>query len=234
MRRLGGNRQAGALSTRPVSYARTTSMSGLIACPFCRQMFETSEARSCPDCGLGLEALTKLPPSYDAKTEYPEEPTPPHMEPLPWTYARRNRGLLVGLSLMGLAAFFAPWIRESAPELRDLTGYRLAQLSGYFWAPAVAYFVMIPLVVTRRSIYKMRGSRVAVAFLAGIVLTTAAVRLGFTPKSTSLRPVHVEWMWGLYATAGIAVATVAAALGFGGRLDDIPTRAARRGNETLH
>lgn len=234
MRCSPGNRQAAALSAPPVSYARAIPMSGLIACPFCRQMFEAGEARACPDCGLGLESLAKLPPSYDAKVEYPDEATPPHMESLPWTYLGRNRALLVVLAVAGLAAFFAPWIRETSPELRDLTGYGLAQLRGYFWAPAVAYFVMIPLVLSRRSIYKMRGARVAVAFLAGIVLTTAAVRLGFSPKSTSLRPVQVAWMWGLYATVGIAVASLAAAVGFGGRLDDIPTKVRREGNETLH
>jgi hypothetical protein len=234
MRRAAGNRQAAALSNLPVSYAAAIPMSGLIACPFCRQMFEANEARACPDCGLGLEALAKLPPSYDAKVEYPEEPTPPHMEPLPWTYLGRNRAVLLALAVAGLGAFFAPWIRETSPELRDLSGLGLARLAGYFYAPAVAYFVMIPLVVTRRSIYKMRGSRVAVAFLAGIVLTTAAVRLGFTPKSSLLRPVRIEWMWGLYATAGIAVAALVAAIGFGGRLDDIPTKVEREGGETLH
>ncbi len=234
MRRAAGNRQAAPLSTLPVSYAAAIPMSGLIACPFCRQMFEQSEAKACPDCGLGLEQLAKLPPSYDAKVEYPEEPTPPHMEPLAWTYLGRNRGVLLVLAVAGLGAFFAPWIRETAPELRDLSGFGLAKLAGYFYAPAIAYFVMLPLVLTRRSIYKMRGSRVAVAFLAGIVLTTAAVRLGFTPKSSNLRPVHIEWMWGLYATAGIAVAALIAAIGFGGRLDDIPTKVEREGSETLH
>ena len=234
MRRPAGNRQAAALSAPPVSYAAAIPMSGLIACPFCRQMFEANEAKACPDCGLGLEALAKLPPSYDAKVEYPEEPTPPHMEPLSWTYLGRNRGVLLVLAVAGLAAFFAPWIRETAPELRELTGFGLAKLAGYFYAPAIAYFVMLPLVLTRRSIYKMRGARVAVAFLAGIVLTTAAVRLGFTPKASSLRPVHIEWMWGLYATAGIAGAALIAAIGFGGRLDDIPTKVQRDGNETLH
>jgi hypothetical protein len=209
-------------------------MSDLIACPFCRQLFQPNEARVCPDCGLGLQDLAKLPPSYDAKIEYPEEPIPPHMETLPWTYAGRNRALLVVLGVLGFASFFMPWIRETAPELRELSGFGLAQLRGYFWAPAVAYFVMVPLVLSRRSVYKMRGARVAVAFLAGIVLTTVGIRLGFTPKPTALRPAHWEWAWGLYAMAGTAIAALIAAIGFGGKLDDLPTRQPRRGNETLH
>lgn len=156
------------------------------------------------------------------------------METLPWTYLGRNRGLLLLLAILGISAFFAPWIRETAPELQTLTGYGLARIRGYFWAPAVAYFVMIPLVVTRRSIYKMRGARVAVAFLAGVVLTTVAVRLVFMPKSTLFRQVHLEWGWGLYLTGIIALACLIAALSFGGRLDDLPTVQPRRGNETLH
>src|SRR6185369_2545645 len=120
MRQRPGNRQAAALSASLVSYALANLMSGLIACPFCRQMFEAGEARACPDCGLRLEELAKLPPSYDAQIEYPEEPTPPHMETLPWTFAGRGRALLFALSIAGLVGFFAPWIHESAPETRHL------------------------------------------------------------------------------------------------------------------
>ena len=80
-------------------------MSDLVACPFCRQLFEPGEASTCPDCGLGLKDLGKLPPSYDAKVEYPEEPIPPHMETLPWTYTGRNRALLLILAAAGLAWF---------------------------------------------------------------------------------------------------------------------------------
>jgi hypothetical protein len=230
-----GTGKRAPVSVELVSYASAAPMSaGLTACPFCRQMFDASELTSCPDCGLALKDLTKLPPSYDARIEYPEEPIPPHMETLPWTYLGRNRGLLLLLSVAGLGAFFAPWIREAAPEIRTLSGYGLALLRGYFWAPAVAYFVMIPLVITRRSIYKMRGARVAVAFLAGIVITTVAIRLGFTPKSTLLRQVHVEWDWGLYLTGLLGLASLAAAIGFGGRLDDLPTIQQRRGDEILH
>jgi hypothetical protein len=215
-------------------YALATTMSNLVACPFCRQLFEPREASACPDCGLGLKDLGRLPPSYDAMIEYPEEPTPPHMETLPWTYAGRNRALLLGLTVAGLALFFAPWVHESAPELRVLTGYGLARLTGFFWAPAVAWFVLFPLVLTRRSIYKMRGARVAVAFLAGIALVTVGSLLAHPPRAAAFRPVHIEWQWGIYAAAAAALAAVVAAFGFGGKLDDIPTQQARSGNETLH
>jgi hypothetical protein len=209
-------------------------MSGLVACPFCRQMFEKGEARACPECGLGLEALAKLPPSYDAMLEDPPEPIPPHMENLPWTYAGRNRLLLVVIALLGLAAFFAPWLRETAPEIRELTGFGFARKLAWLWAPGVAFFVMIPLVATRRSIFKMRGARVAVAFLAAIVLVSVGIRLGFTPRSSRLRPVHIEWAWGVYATGAAGLAALLAALGFGGKLDDVPTKERAPQDVVLH
>jgi hypothetical protein len=217
-----------------MGYALSAPMTDLVACPFCRQLFQPGEASACPDCGLGLKDLGKLPPSYDARIEYPEEPIPPHMETLPWTYAGRNRALLLALSVAGLAAFFMPWVHESAPELRVLTGYALARMTGFFWAPAVAWFVLFPLVLTRRSIYKMRGARVAVAFLAGIALVTVISLLTHPPHSAALRPVRIEWGWGVYAAGALGLAAVLAAFGFGGKLDDVPTAQARRGDETLH
>ena len=66
------------------------------------------------------------------------------------------------------------------------------------------------------------------------VATTVGVRLGFTPASSTLRPVRFAWGWGLYASGFIALATMAIAATFGGRVDDVPTKRARRGDETLH
>jgi hypothetical protein len=227
------NPRARALSTVAMGYP-LAAMTGLYACPFCREMFEAGEARACPACGLALKELSKLPPSYEAQHEEPEEPLPPHMEPLPWAYAGRGRGLLLALAVLGLAAFFTPWVHETAPELRQLSGFGLARRLGWMWAPAAAFFVMIPLVLTRRSIYKMRGARVAVAFLAAVVLTTVAMRLSFTPASTLLRPVRFTWGYGIYATGALALLALLAAARFGGRLDDLPTRQGRRGDEVLH
>lgn len=217
-----------------MGYAAASPMSGLIACPFCRQMFEVGEARACPECGLALKELTKLPPSYDAQLEDPEEPLPPHMEKLPWTFAGRGRLLLAALAVVGFAAFFFPWVREIAPEARTLSGYNLARISGFFWAPAVAWFVLLPVVLSRRSIYKMRGARVAAAMLAAVALVSVSVLLAFPPKSRKHHTVKIEWQWGIYASAVTAIAALGAAARFGGKLDDIPTQQKRRGDEILH
>src|SRR5262249_35704882 len=106
--------------------------------------------------------------------------------------------------------------------------------SGFFWAPAVAWFVLFPLVLTRRSVHKMRGARVAIGLLAAIALLTVALLLGHPPRSSPHRIVRIDWGWGVYASAAAAFAAVVWALGFGGKLDDRPTRQTRRGDEVLH
>jgi hypothetical protein len=196
--------------------------SELLACPFCRQLFPAGEARSCPECGIALKPLEKLPPSHDALAEDPPEVVPPHLVTLPWTYLGRGRGLLAALGLLGLAGFFAPWVHESAPDLATHSGFDLGVRLKWIWAAGVAFLVLVPLVLSRRSVHAMRGARFAVAFLAGIALVTVAVRLAFGPTGTALRPVRYEWGWGLYACGAAAVAVLALAARFGGKLDDLP------------
>lgn len=217
-----------------MGYPAATFMSGLVACPFCRQMFAPGEARSCPECGLALTDVAKLGPSYDAQQIDPEEPTPPHQATLPWSFMGRGRALLAALAVLGLALFFAPWARETSPELRDWTGFAFARRLGWMWAPGVAYFVMIPLVLTRRSIASMRGARLAIAFLALITLMTLGLRVAVVPARSALVPLRFTWAYGLYASFAVAALTMAAAARFGGRLDDIPTNERRDGSETLH
>lgn len=180
---------------------------------------------SCPECGIALKPLAKLPPSHDALVEDPPEVVPPHQETLPWTFFGRGRGLLAALGLLGLAAFFGPWVAESAPEIHTYSGFDLGLRLRWIWAAGVAYLVMVPLVLSRRSVQAMRGARVAVSFLAGIVIVTVLVRLVFVPSGTMLRPVRYEWGWGLYACGVIAALALFLALQFGGRLDrldDLP------------
>lgn len=207
-------------------------MSGLVACPFCREMFERGEAAECPHCGLRLASLSNLPPSYEASLEEAVEADgaeEPGHEPLPWGYMGRGRGALVGVAMLGMALFFAPWVHELAPEDRVMSGFDLARRLSWMWAPAVAWGVMIPLVLSRRSIHAMRGARVAVAFLAAIAAVTVALRLAFAPASTALRPVRIEWAWPLYATGALAVCAIALAVRFGGALPPAPRDPASAG-----
>jgi len=195
-------------------------------------MFERSEARVCPECGLSLEDIHKLPPSHDVLAD--EEPLPPEMEPLPFTYVGRGRGALFGIALFGIVAFFLPWVREQAPELRVLTGFGFAERLQWMWAPFVSWFVMIPLVLTRRSIHAMRGARLAIALLAAIVIATVIVRVAVVPESTRLRPVRFTWAYGLHATFVLGLIALGVATRFGGSGVDLPSKEARPGDETLH
>lgn len=211
------------------------AVADLYACPFCRQLFARAEVEVCPECEVKVQPLAELPPSYDAEILEPEDEVPPEDEVLSWTYAGRGRGPLVMLALFGIGVFaFAPWLHESAPEIRTLTGFEFAKLLPWLWAAGVAWMVMLGLVLSRRSIRQMRGSRVAVGFLAAMVLATVAVRMMVVPKPHPLVPVRVEWGWGMYTAAFVSALALYFAFHFGGRLDDMPTKSPRPRDEPLH
>jgi hypothetical protein len=230
-----GNRRRARVSAGGVGYALSFPMAdGLVACPFCREMFASGEHSACPECGVALVATHKLPKTQ-AQLDAEEARTPPDEVVLPMTYAGRGRGPLLALAVMGLAAFLMPWVRETAPENQVLSGLDLARRLGWLWAPAVAWFVMIPLVVSRRSVARMRGARVAVAFLAGMALAAVLVRVLNAPVSTALRTIRFTWGEGLWATGAIALAALVVAIRFGGRPDALPAPAMKRPtDETLH
>jgi hypothetical protein len=208
-------------------------MTDVLACPFCREMFRSGAPRACPACGLGLVPLSELPePSVD---DPDDEVIAPEDELLPWTFTGRGRGLLVVLALLGIGAFFLPWVRETMPERQTLSGFGLARHLGWVWAPFVAWFVMLPLVLSRRTIRRMRGARVAVGFLAGMALVTVVVRVLFPPPVQRLDPHVLEWGVGLWSTGAIAFASIVAALRFGGSLEQLTTRTGKRPDDvTLH
>ncbi len=141
---------------------------------------------------------------------------------LPWTYFGRGRGLLALLGLAGLAAFFGPWVVETAPNLRTYSAFDMGLKLRWMWAAGIAFLVMVPIVLSRRTVFAMRGSRFAVGFLAAIALMTVIVRIASPQASSGLVPVRYEWGFGLYASGVIALLTIAAATRFGGDLKDLP------------
>lgn len=207
----------------------------LLACPFCRQLYTRDDAKICPECDLAVKPLHELPPSHDA--DLLDEPIlleEPQDELLSWAYLGRGRGALLLVTLAGIAVFFAPWLHETAPEIRTLSGYAFSRLLGWIWAGGIAWFVMLPLVASRRTIRQMRGARVAVGFLASMVVLTVITRLSLQPAAHPLIPVRYSWGWGMYAAGCLGIAALVLAYKFGGDVDDMPTGRERRGDETLH
>jgi hypothetical protein len=201
----------------------------LVACPFCREMFESAEAKTCPVCGVELTAFEKLPPSHDAMTE-DGVPTAPEVEELPWKYLGRGKGPLAALALVGIILFFLPWIQMTMPHIAQISGFDLARRLGWSWGAGVAWVVLVPTVLSRRSIVQMRGARVAAAFLSGVPAVTIAVLLARPPHG-GIVPVRFTFDWPLWATLAVSIAAVVVAARLGGRLDDIRVS---RGSSEAH
>jgi hypothetical protein len=207
----------------------------LLACPFCREMFDRAERRSCPVCGVALVALPKLGPPIAALSDSEEDlwEAPEHRR-LPLTYLGRGRALLAGLALLGLVVFFLPWIRLTMPDLVDYSGFALARRLGWTWGPAVAWFVLLPTVLTRRSIMQMRGARVAAAFLAAIPGVTALILLLRPPHGVHGVPLRFTFGVGLYASLILSIAGVLLGVLFGGRVDDMRLERGSSAGKLVH
>jgi hypothetical protein len=105
------------------------SAMALLACPFCRELFQEGERDRCPVCGVALVAWGKLPPSHETVDE-DGSPLEPEREILPPTYLGRGRGVLAGLAFAGLIAFFLPWVELTMPDVVAFSGFSLAQRLG--------------------------------------------------------------------------------------------------------
>ncbi len=108
-----------------------------------------------------------------------------------------------------------PWVRLEAPERVIFTGVDVARRTGLSWAAAVAWFTLLPLVLSRRSARAMRGVRLITAMLAAVPALIAATLLINPPAAAQVRgvvvPLRFEWGHGLVAT--LALGLVASALG---------------------
>jgi hypothetical protein len=205
----------------------------LLACPFCREMFQKDEHSNCPVCGVSLVAFEKLPASADALAD-DGVPLEPGDEVLPRAYLGRGRGLLVALGVAGIAAFFLPWIEVTLPDVVSLSGFAIARRLGWAWGAGVAWSVLVPTVLSRRTIRQMRGARVAASFLAAFPAATAAVLLARPPHGGHGVPLHFTFAPAIYATLGLSVVALAVAALFGGRADDIRLRRGSSAGHLVH
>lgn len=208
-------------------------MAVLFACPFCREMFDRSERRACAVCGVALVPLDRLPLSDDARA-VDDEPDLPEHDPLPPTYLGRGRGPLAALAVAGLAAFLLPWVHVTLPEIVTYAGFELARRLGWAWAAGVAWFILLPTVLSRRTIVQMRGARVAAAFLSAIPGLTALILLARPPHGTHGVPLRFTFGAGLYSTLALSVVALWFAVSLGGRIDDIRLRRGTSQGRIIH
>ncbi len=206
---------------------------GLFACPFCHEMFSEKESERCPVCGVRLIAFEKLPPSTEALAE-DGIPAAPELDPLPATYLGRGKGTIAVLAVLGLLFFFLPWLHETMPDVRDYTGFMLARRLVWTWGAGVAWTVLLATVLSRRSIAEMRGARFAASMLAVIPALTTLLLVFFPPQPGRWITLKFTYGWPLWATLGVSVAALVAALRLGGRVNDLRLKRGTSAGQTLH
>lgn len=208
----------------PPSLLYARSVAELMACPFCRAMFTQGEAARCEECGIALQPLHALPPSAESVLEEEAERVnlPPELRELPLTYVGRGRGALLGLAAAGLGLFFAPWVTMFRPEELVLSGFDLAHgRAGFLWGGAIAYFILIPLVLTRRSIAAMRGVRIIATLFAVLTVSEIAMLYFLRPQGNGRVPLAYEFDWGFWLSGAVSVAATYVAVRLGGRVERI-------------
>jgi hypothetical protein len=192
----------------------------LLACPFCRELFDAREAELCPACELPLAPLEQLPPSHEVLDEEAAiwERDPPEDRPRPWFDFGAGRGLLIGIALCGLCCFWlAPWVDISSPTTEVRSGYSLARgPAGWLWGGAIAWAVSIALAASRRSLRQMRGVRAILVVFAAMTGTEIVMLLSLSPRGSRHVYYAYDWSWGLYASLALSLLGMAAALRFGG------------------
>jgi hypothetical protein len=200
------------------------SMATLQACPFCRKLFTAGEARSCPDCDVALVGMNQLPPSLDALEDDAEQGqiALPEDQLLPPTYMGRGRGALIALSIAGILSFFLPWVELTAPESAVYSAFDLARgRAGWLWGGVTAWLVLIPLVLTRRTIARMRGVRIVTVMFAAMTVTEVLM-LCLLPPRRGVAPLELHFRYGLFVSGAISLMGMAVAARFGGSLDNLP------------
>lgn len=208
-------------------------------CPFCHQSFPEPAPSECPQCGIHLVSADAAAGASFAGAraalldDDDDRPVAPDDQAMPFMFLGRGRGELLGLSALGLAAFFLPWVYATAPRQAVFSGFNIAQRNGVTWAVAAAWFTLIPLIFSRRSVRQMRGARLITAVLSAMPLISAGVLMAFPPRAIEVRAAisianRFDWGPGIYATIVIAVVAIFVSIfRFGGALIQPPAAASR-------
>jgi hypothetical protein len=190
----------------------------LLACPFCRTLFTSAEAAICPACELALVPIAQLSPKpgSDEEDEAGIPRDPPELRPFPFLFLGSRRGGTLAGALATLSLFWAPWVRLERPDLIELSGSDLARAGApWLWAGALGCFVVIPLLLSRRTIRQLLGVR-AITIAFALMTTVETVLLVTRPPiEAHYFSAHLSYGWGLWCSLLSSLATAVVALGLG-------------------
>ena len=137
---------------------------------------------------------------------------------------------------MGFIAFFAPWVDMSSPEIRLLSRADPGAAQRVGVGAGVAWFVLFPMMLSRRSIDQMQGHASRRHFFRSCPVVTVSI-LWFLPPHARYVPIRFEWGWEISTPRwGIGLIAHHRFDRLGGRIDDIRvSRGALAGRApTLH
>ena len=184
---------------------------------------KTTPLNIVPIVAFNLVPFNEVAPSPESQLEqdYLLEQTPLEWQRLRFWDFSRGRGLLPVLALLGLLSYALPWFSQSLPETRVLTGYQLARHHvGWLWGGAVGWFILIPLVVTRRSIGEMRGVRMIAAVFASLTALEVLVFVNITSSRQNQVVVQFAWEWGIWISCFVSALGTCIAATLGGHVPD--------------
>ena len=157
---------------------------------------------SCPVCGVALVAFEKLPPVGRRAQRRRRRRASPSRSSCRSRTSGAAAALLTALALAGLVAFFLPWIDLTMPDIASLSGFALAQRLGWAWGAGVAWFILVPTVLSRRThLPDARRARRG-AFLAAVPGTDRGRAPRAAPARRARRAVRFTFGPALYATLG--------------------------------
>lgn len=215
------------MSARVAAIVSQTVLNQLLACPFCRELFERAETEQCPQCEIPLSPLHELPPSLDALEEEAVnwERDRPEDEVRAIYDLGRGRGALLAVAVLSLLSFWlAPWVEMTSPHAELRSGYSLARGPiGWLWGGAIAWFVSIALVVSRRTIRQMRGVRAILVLFSAMTLAEIVMLVALSPEGGREVYFGYAWAWGLYLSFALGAVGAVIAARFGGAIPVAPT-----------
>lgn len=178
-------------------------------------------------CALPLTAVHKLPRADGFDPTDLDAPVAEDDQRVPLLSPARGRGALALAGTAGIVFFFLPWIDLTFPMTMQLSGFDLSQKLGWTWAVPAAWFVMIPTVLSRRTVRKMQSARVAVGMLALFPGLSAALFWARPPRGAYGLHLQYSYGWPLYGTMLLSVVSVVLAAFFGLSLQRRRAQAAR-------